>query len=152
MTDTDFMKLAIAEAQKAAEEAEIPIGAVLAWRGLLIVADHNRREQNHDPTAHAEILVIRKAGERLGNWRLTDAALYVTIEPCAMCAGAIMNARIGRLLYGSADERAGGVHSAWHICDGTKMNHHIEVSRGLYEKECRRLLDDFFSARRAENP
>ncbi len=152
MTDTDFMKFAIAEAQKAAEEAEIPIGAVLAWRGLLIAADHNRREQNHDPTAHAEILVIRKAGERLGNWRLTDAALYVTIEPCAMCAGAIMNARIGRLLYGSDDERAGGVHSAWHICDGTKMNHHIEVSRGLCEKECRRLLDDFFSARRAENP
>ena len=152
MTDADFMKLAIAEAKKAAAEGEIPIGAVLSWRGLLIAADHNRREQNHDPTAHAEILVLRKAGKRLENWRLTDTALYVTIEPCAMCAGAIMNARIDRLIYGSDDERAGGVCSAWHICDGTTMNHHIQVTRGVCEDECRRLMDDFFSARRTENP
>ncbi len=148
MTDMDFMKLAIAEAKKAAEEGEIPIGAVLTWRGLLIAADHNRRECRHDPTAHAEILVLRKAGERLDRWRLTDTALYVTIEPCAMCAGAIMNARVGHLFYGSDDERAGGVRSAWHICDGTAMNHRIPITRGLCETECRALLDEFFEARR----
>ena len=152
MTDRDFMKLAVAEARQAAKEGEIPIGAVLSWRGLLIAADHNRRERNHDPTAHAEILVLRKAGARLGRWRLTNAAIYVTIEPCAMCAGAIMNARIDRLIYGSDDEKAGGVRSAWHICDGTKMNHHLEVTRGVCEEECRRLLEDFFSARRTEVP
>lgn len=148
MTDRDYMVLAILEAGQAAAEGEIPIGAVLVWRGIPIAADHNRREARHDPTAHAEMLVIRKAGERLGNWRLTDTALYVTIEPCAMCAGAIMNARIGRLVYGSADERAGGVHSAWHITDGSLMNHRIEVTSGICEKECRALMDEFFAARR----
>ena len=148
MTDRDYMALAILEARQAAAEGEIPIGAVLVWRGIPIAADHNRREARHDPTAHAEMLVIREAGERLGNWRLTDTALYVTIEPCAMCAGAIMNARIGRLVYGSADERAGGVRSAWHITDGSTMNHRIEVTSGICEKECRALMDEFFATRR----
>ena len=148
MTDEEYMKLAISEAQKARAEGEIPIGAVLVWRGIILAADHNRREREKDPTAHAEILVIRKAGARISNWRLTNTVLYVTIEPCAMCAGAIMNARIGRLVYGSADERAGGVHSAWHITDGSMMNHRIEVTSGICEKECRALMDEFFASRR----
>ncbi len=148
MTDEEYMKLAITEAQKARAEGEIPIGAVLVWRGIVLAADHNRREEEKDPTAHAEILVIRKAGARISNWRLTNTVLYVTIEPCAMCAGAIMNARIGRLVYGSADERAGGVRSAWHITDGSTMNHRIEVTSGICEKECRALMDEFFATRR----
>lgn len=148
MTDTDYMKLALLEAQQAAAEGEIPIGAVLVYRGAVLAAAHNRRENDHDPTAHAEILALRRGAERLGRWRLTECTLYVTIEPCAMCAGAIMNARIGRLVYGAADVRAGGVDSFFHICEGAVMNHRLAVCSGILVEECSRLVDEFFLTHR----
>lgn len=148
MTDTDYMKLALLEARQAAAEGEIPIGAVLVCRDAVLAAAHNRRENEHDPTAHAEILAIRRGAERLGRWRLTECTLYVTIEPCAMCAGAIMNARIGRLVYGAADVRAGGVDSFFHICEGEVMNHRLAVRSGILAGECSRLVDDFFLTHR----
>ena len=148
MTDTDYMKLALLEAQQAAAEGEIPIGAVLVCRGAVLAAAHNRRENDHDPTAHAEILALRRGAERLGRWRLTECTLYVTIEPCAMCAGAIMNARIGRLVYGAADVRAGGVDSFFHICEGAVMNHRLTVCSGILAEECSRLVDEFFLTHR----
>lgn len=148
MTDTDYMKLALLEAQQAAAEGEIPIGAVLVCRGAVLAAAHNRRENDNDPTAHAEILALRRGAERLGRWRLTECTLYVTIEPCAMCAGAIMNARIGRLVYGAADVRAGGVDSFFHICEGAVMNHRLAVCSGILAEECSRLVDEFFLTHR----
>lgn len=102
MTDREYMELALFEAEKAEREGEIPIGAVLVFRDTVLAAAHNRRETDYDPTAHAEILALRRGAERLGRWRLTECTLYVTIEPCAMCAGAVMNARISRLVYGAA--------------------------------------------------
>lgn len=148
MTDSEYMRLAILEARKAGGEGEIPIGAVIACGDRVLSAAHNRCETDHDPTAHAEILAIRRAAERLGNWRLTECTLYVTIEPCAMCAGAVMNARVGRLVYGSADERAGGVDSCFHICEGTEMNHHLAVRGGVLAEECRSLVDEHFHTKR----
>lgn len=151
MTDIEYMQLALAEAKKAKSEEEIPIGAVIAWRDTVLAAAHNLCETEHDPTAHAEILAIRRAAARLGNWRLTECTLYVTIEPCAMCAGAIMNARLGRLVYGSPDEKAGGIDSRFRIACGTEMNHHLAVSSGILSAECRKiLLEDFHTQRQTE--
>lgn len=148
MTDSEYMRLALAEARKSAIENEIPIGALLVYHDIVIASAHNERENSLDPTAHAEILVLRKGAQLLSNWRLTSCTLYVTIEPCAMCAGAIMNARIDRLVYGSPDHRAGGVDSHFHICDGDVMNHHVSVSSGILAHECQELMDTFFARRR----
>ncbi len=149
MTDTQFMRLALAEARRAAAEGEIPIGAVLVCNGAVIAADHNRREKDHDPTAHAELLVLRRGAARLSQWRLTECTLYVTIEPCAMCAGAIMNARIKRLVYGAPDVQAGGVDSAFSICEGIVMNHQLSVRSGVLADECERIMKEFFHSHRS---
>lgn len=148
MTDTEYMLLALDEAEKALREGEIPIGAILVSRDMVLSAAHNRRENEADPTAHAEILALRRGAERLSQWRLTDCTLYVTIEPCAMCAGAVMNARVGRLVYGAADERAGGISSRFHIAEEAVMNHRLSVTAGILETECRGLMDRFFMGRR----
>lgn len=148
MTDEEYMKLALTEAEAAGKEGEIPIGAVLVWKDRVIAAAHNRRENDHDPTAHAEILALRRGAHRLGRWRLTECVLYVTIEPCAMCAGAIMNSRLTRLVYGAPDERAGGIHSHFHICEGAVMNHRLTVTRGILKKECEEIVLSFFHAQR----
>lgn len=148
MTDNEFMELALREARMADAEGEIPIGAVIVYKGLVIATAHNQCEKLSDPTAHAEVLAIRKACKWLINWRLTGCTLYVTIEPCPMCAGAIMNARPDALVYGASDSLYGAVDSRWHLCEGVNLNHSISVSHGVKACECRKLMDDFFRKNR----
>lgn len=148
MTDRDYMRCALREAALAAAEKEIPIGAVLVWKDSIIAAAHNRRENENDSTAHAEIRVLQEASKKLGRWRLTGCTLYVTIEPCPMCAGALINARISRLVYGADDPKAGAVRSLFHLLDSPALNHHLSVQRGVLEEECRSLLKQFFENRR----
>ncbi len=148
MTDEEYMKLALLEAEKAGEEGEIPIGAILVLHDAVLAASHNERERTFDPTAHAEVLAIRKGSARIANWRLTDCTLYVTIEPCAMCAGAIMNARIGRLVYGAPNKQAGGIDSCFHIGEGGVMNHNLSVRSGVLAEKCQDMMDRFFAQRR----
>ena len=150
MTDTEYMALALEEAKKAYQENEIPIGAVLVCHDTVLAMDHNRREATFDPTSHAEIEVIRQSSQFLSRWRLTDCTLYVTIEPCPMCAGAIMNARIGKLVYGSPNPLYGAIDSRFRIADAGVLNHTLEVRSGILQKECKSLMDAFFASHRAE--
>lgn len=145
------MKLALEEARRAGEQGEIPVGAVLVVGGEVVASAGNERERRHDPTAHAEMVVLRAAAERLGGWRLREATLYVTLEPCAMCAGAIVLARIERLVYGPDDPKAGAAGSIFNIVDHPALNHHPEVRAGLMETECAALLREFFEGRRADD-
>ena len=138
------MQAALAEARRAGAEAEIPVGAVIVIDNKIIATGHNMREQLRDATAHAEIVAIRTACALLGRWRLADATLYVTLEPCAMCAGAIVNARINRLVYGAADIAAGAVHSWFGITFAGNLNHHPQVVAGIMEAECQKILLEFF--------
>lgn len=149
MNDQDYMKLALMEAEKAARENEIPIGAVLVWDDMVIAANHNRKEQYNDPTAHAELLVLREGAEFLGLWRLTKAVLYVTIEPCPMCAGGLLNARIKRLVYGSGNKQYGAIQSRFHIHEADVLNHHIEIATGILADECQNIINHFFHEKRA---
>jgi len=146
--DTGFMREALSEAQKAFRKGEIPIGAVLVHRGEIIARNHNRREELHDPTAHAEILVLREAGAILGGWRLPETTLYVTIEPCPMCAGALVQARVSRLVYGAADAKGGAVASLYRIATDERLNHRLTVTAGVLEAEAGELMRRFFQARR----
>jgi tRNA(adenine34) deaminase len=146
--DRRFMTLALEEARRAAEQGEVPIGAVLALAGELVSARGNERERRHDPTAHAEMLVLRDAAAILGGWRLPEATLYVTLEPCAMCAGAIVLARVARLVFGADDPKAGAAGSIFNIVDHPALNHHPEVHAGLMATEASELLRDFFGTRR----
>ena len=148
MTDNQYMQLALEEAKKALSENEIPIGAVLVCRDTVIVLGHNRREATFDPTSHAEIEVIREASQFLSRWRLTDCVLYVTIEPCPMCAGAMMNARIGKLVYGAPNKLYGGIDSKFHIGETGVANHSLEIKSGVLASECQALMDSFFSSHR----
>jgi len=148
--DVRFMKMALVEARRAAEQGEVPVGAVLVVGDEVIASAGNEREQRHDPTAHAEMVVLRAAAERLGGWRLREATLYVTLEPCAMCAGAIVLARIKRLVYGPDDPKAGAAGSIFNIVDHPALNHHPEVRAGLMETECAALLREFFEHRRTD--
>ena len=147
MTDTEYMQIALDEAQKAYHEGEIPIGAVLVYKDIILAADHNRCEATFDPTSHAEVNVIRAASHYLSKWRLTDTRLYVTIEPCPMCAGAIMNARIPHLIYGAANPLYGGIDSCFHIGEGM-ANHTLDITSGILKGKCQALMDDFFTHRR----
>ncbi len=152
------MRLALDEARLAGREPpgaapagpdDVPVGAViLNDAGLVIARGHNRREVDHDPTAHAEIVAIRQAARALGSWRLTDLTLVVTLEPCTMCAGAITAARLGRLVYGAEDPRAGAVGSLWDVLRDTRLNHRPEVIGAVLADECGAVLRDFFAARR----
>lgn len=147
MTDTEYMQIALDEAQKAYDEGEIPIGAVLVYKDIILAADHNRCEATFDPTSHAEVNVIRAASHFLSKWRLTNTRLYVTIEPCPMCAGAIMNARIPHLIYGAANPLYGGIDSCFHIGEGM-ANHTLDITSGILKEKCQTLMDDFFIHRR----
>jgi tRNA(adenine34) deaminase len=143
------MRMALAEARWAADEGDVPIGAVvLSPGGDLISADRNRREGARDATAHAEVLAIRAAGAILGSWRLTDCTLVVTLEPCAMCAGAVVLARLGRLVYGASDPKAGAVGSLYDIPGDPRLNHRPEVVGGVLAEQCGAELRAFFAARR----
>jgi len=144
--DSKFMLLAIEQAQLAGSIGEIPIGAVITDQNYnLISSGHNLRESSQDPTAHAEVIAIRNASEKLGSWRLEGTTLYVTLEPCAMCIGAIVLARVHRLVFGARDSKAGAVYSVYNIGTDSKLNHSVEVREGVLETECSALLKDFFS-------
>ena len=149
--DARWMREALRAAREAASgRGEVPIGAcVVGPEGLLLAAAGNRTRTDCDPTAHAEVVALREAARRVGNYRLTGAALYSTIEPCAMCAGALIQARVRRLVYGARDERAGAVESVFRVCDESSLNHRVDVTAGVLEDECRRLMQEFFRARRA---
>ena len=143
------MRRAVYIAREAEKAGEVPVGAVIVdGDGKILAGASNRTITDNDPTAHAEILALRTAAMRLGNYRLTGATVYTTIEPCVMCAGALVNARIARLVYGAADERFGAVRSIFRLCDNKKLNHRIEIVKGVMEDNCRRLIQDFFRARR----
>ena len=148
MNDVDFMGVALAEAQLAAKEGEVPIGAVLVQEGTVIAQAHNRRESDRDATAHAEMLVIRDACQKLGRWRLTGTTLYVTIEPCPMCAGALVMSRVERLVYGSADYKAGAVESIFNVVQHPALNHRLEVTAGIRQEECAAAMQAFFRNKR----
>lgn len=139
-----YMQEAILEARKAFSKGEVPIGAVVVLNDKIIGRGHNFREGLKDPTAHAEILAIRDAAQRLGSWRLTGASLYVTLEPCPMCAGAIVNARVQKLIYGAFDLKAGAVSSLMNLVQDRRLNHHVEVMDGICHEECAQLLQEFF--------
>lgn len=147
-TEISYMKLALEEAAKAARQGEVPIGAVLVKEGVIVAADHNRREQLGDATAHAELLVIREAGRLLDGWRLSGTTLYVTLEPCPMCAGALVQARVDRLVYGAADPKGGAAGTLYNIVHDERLNHRLSVTAGMLENECASLLQDFFRSRR----
>jgi tRNA(adenine34) deaminase len=147
---TYYMRLALQEAEVAAEENEVPVGAVIV-RGecQVIASDHNRREQLRDPTAHAEMLAITQAAEALGSWRLDDCTLYVTLEPCPMCAGAILQARIPRVVYGADDPKAGAVRSLFKLLNDVRLNHQCTVESGVLAESCGDVLSRFFQRQRA---
>ena len=146
--DAEHMLAAIAQARAAAEHDDVPIGAVVVRNGVVIAARHNERELTGDPTAHAEVLALRDAAAQVGHWRLLDCTLYVTLEPCVMCAGALVNSRIGTVVYGATDPKAGAVESLYHVCADDRLNHRPPVRAGVLADECGRLLKDFFAARR----
>jgi len=148
-SDQFFMQAALDEARAAQARGEVPIGAVVVLNGAIIGRGHNRRETGDDPTAHAEMLAIRQAAAAIGHWRLLESTLYVTLEPCVMCMGAIILARIPRLVYGCRDPRAGAVGSIYDFSQDTRFNHKVEVTEGVLGEECSRQLSGFFSELRA---
>jgi tRNA(adenine34) deaminase len=146
--DARFMQMAIEEARQAAAAGEVPVGAVVVLNGEVIGAGGNRSIRDHDPTAHAEIVALRKATARIRNYRIPAATLYVTVEPCAMCAGALVLARIARLVYGCDDPKAGAVRSLYQIADDARLNHRVDVTSRVMANECAALLQDFFQSKR----
>ena len=146
--DGHYMRLALKEATAAAAEDEVPIGAVIVHAGRVIASAHNQREQLHDPTAHAEMIAITQAAGVLGDWRLEGCTLYVTLEPCPMCAGASVLARIPRVVYGAADPKAGAVRSLFQLIDDPRLNHRAEVLAGVMAEPCGRILTEYFRRKR----
>ncbi|MDP4180370.1 MAG: tRNA adenosine(34) deaminase TadA [Bacillota bacterium] len=146
-----FMKQAYNEALKAYKKLETPVGAVIVLDGKIIARGHNKRESNQDPTLHAEIIAIKKAAKKLGSWRLTDCDMYVTLEPCPMCAGALIQSRIRNLFFGAFDPKAGAAGSVINILALEKFNHKVEVINGIMEDECSKILKDFFKELRLAN-
>ena len=142
--DAAYMRLALREALCAFEQGEVPVGAVVVHRGRVIGRGHNRRESLHDPTAHAEMLAITAAAESLQSWRLEETVLYVTLEPCPMCAGAIVNSRIPRLVYGAADPKAGACGSLFNLVQDLRLNHRVALESGVMATESADLLKEFF--------
>ena len=147
--DERWMGEAVGAAREAARRGEVPVGAcVVGADGELLALAGNRTRTDCDPTAHAEVLALREAAQRVGNYRLTGAVVYSTVEPCAMCAGALVQARVARLVYGARDERAGAVESVFRVCDSGSLNHRMELTAGVLGDECRALMQDFFRERR----
>ena len=146
MNDEKFMRLAISEAIKAYDEGEVPIGAVLIDEsGILICAEHNRIEQLDDATAHAEILVLRESAKKIGRRKIAACTMYVTIEPCAMCAGALVLCRVKRLVYGAVDSKFGACESLFNVTNNPALNHQLKITAGVLENDCRQLMQNFFS-------
>jgi tRNA(adenine34) deaminase len=146
--DEYFMRLALREAERATAHEDVPIGAVIVRDGEVVAATHNERELRQDPTAHAEIIALREAARLAGTWRILDAALYVTLEPCTMCAGAIVLARIARVVYGARDPKAGACGSVLNVLAEPRLNHRPELAAGLMAQESAELLSGFFASRR----
>ena len=144
MLHQDWMRLALIQAQTAFEHGEVPIGAVVVHNGQVIAVAHNEKERRKDPTAHAEVLAIQRAAKVLGSWRLTDAILYVTLEPCPMCAGAIVQSRLKQIVYGCADLKGGATGSVMNVLDFTLWNHRVDIVAGVLEEECSEILKLFF--------
>ena len=150
--DNQFMQTALKMAQKAFHEKEVPVGAVLVKEGEILATGYNQREGLQDPTAHAELLAIRDAAKVLDSWRLTDTTLYVTLEPCAMCAGAIIQSRIARVVFGTWDPKAGACGSICDLTAETRFNHRVAVQSGILRENCRNLLQQFFQQIREGQP
>jgi len=148
LTDIDYMQQALALAQQAAQAGEVPVGAIVVKDGIIIGRGSNAPIGTHDPTAHAEIRAMRDAAQHLGNYRLVDCTLYVTLEPCAMCSGAMQHARIARLVYGASDPKTGACGSVLDLMAEPKLNHHTAVTGGVLAQACGEILSAFFSARR----
>ena len=148
MTDSDFLEAALSEAAAAATAQEVPVGAVVVLEGRIIAAGHNRVLRTNDPTAHAEIVAIRAAAQALSNYRLTGCTLYTTLEPCAMCAGAILHARISRLVYATPDPKAGAAGTVLSVINHPRLNHALEVTSGILAERSGELLRQFFRSRR----
>ncbi|MBL4818301.1 MAG: tRNA adenosine(34) deaminase TadA [Deltaproteobacteria bacterium] len=142
--DQQWMKKALQLAQEAAQIGEVPVGAVVVFEDQIVGSGFNRREIDHDPLAHAELLAIQEASRNLGRWRLTGCTLYVTLEPCTMCAGALVNARLDRLVYGAKDPKAGGIGSLYEIASDPRLNHRLDITSGVLENECSKILKSFF--------
>ncbi len=147
-TDIQYMQEALAEARSAAAADEVPIGAVLVHDGKILARSGNRTIRDCDPTAHAEVVALREAAHRLANYRLAGTTLYVTIEPCSMCSGAILQARVPRLIYGADDPKGGAVRSCFEILSHPRLNHQVEVTSGVLAAECAAIIQSFFAARR----
>lgn len=145
-----WMRLALDAARQAYEEQEVPVGAIIVHDGRVIASAYNQREQLQDPTAHAEMVAITQAAEALGSWRLLDCTLYVTLEPCPMCAGAIVQARIPTVIYGTTDPKAGACHSLFQITNDTRLNHQVAVLGGVLAQDCKLILQEFFAEQRAQ--
>lgn len=145
-----YMQMALQEAEAAADAEEVPVGAVIVHEGRVIASAHNQREMLHDPTAHAEMIAITQAAEALQSWRLEGCLLYVTLEPCPMCAGAIVQARIPMVIYGASDPKAGAVESLFHLLDDQRLNHRATVVPGIMADRCGRVLTEFFAKQRAK--
>jgi tRNA(adenine34) deaminase len=146
--DDNFMKIALEEAQKAFDKDEVPVGAVLVHEGKVLAQAHNSPITMNDPSAHAELLVLRQAGQMLGNYRLGGAELYVTLEPCIMCAGAIVQARLARVIFGARDPKCGAVTSLYNILTDERLNHQVEVTEGILREECGEIMSRFFKQKR----
>jgi tRNA(adenine34) deaminase len=151
-SDERFMRLAIDQARIAEEDGDVPIGAVIVFENKIIGKAYNQREQLKDPTAHAEIIALTQAASALGTWRLHGCTMYVTLEPCPMCAGALVLARIDRLVYGCADPKTGACGSLYNIVQDERLNHRLEVTSGVLTNECSKLLQDFFKQKRPAGP
>ena len=150
LTDTDYMQMALAEAAKAQHRGEVPVGAVVVVHEQVVAVGYNERELAHDPTAHAELLAMRRAAQALGHWRLCDADVYVTLEPCPMCAGAMINARVKRVIYGCDDPKAGAVRSLYQLVEDPRFNHRVQVVSGVLAEESSAILKSFFADLRAK--
>jgi tRNA(adenine34) deaminase len=150
LTVDEAMQVALGEARLARDAGEVPVGAVAMVGGRVVAARHNEREGASDPTAHAEILALRDAATALGGWRLTDVVLVVTLEPCPMCAGALVAARVGRVVFGASDPRAGACGTLYNLCCDPRLNHELEVQGGIAATECGALLSSFFAEKRAD--
>jgi tRNA(adenine34) deaminase len=148
LSDDAAMALALDQARSALAEGEVPVGAVTLLDGVVVAARHNERERSGDPTAHAEVLALRDTAVALGGWRLSDITLVVTLEPCPMCAGALVAARVGRLVFGAEDPKAGACGSLYNLCVDPRLNHELTVTAGVAAPACRELLTSFFSAKR----
>ncbi len=146
--DADFMEMALEEANAAFAEGEVPVGSVLVIGNTVIARAHNTKEYSNDPTNHAEMLALKSGAQKVGRWRLSDATLYVTMEPCIMCAGAMVNARLGRLVYGCRDDKGGAVDSLYALLSDQRLNHRVAVVSGVLEEECAEMLKKFFRDKR----